>query len=208
MPPGRQGPSPRGYPRPPGPAQQATPCCSRPGRAVRAGTSTCDCSPPVSRGGLLRLTPLLLSSLRWPPSTRPSCPPWLQRCLPRWLAPSSADLPSRRLVLTRFPACSRWPWRSAVPLPIAVLAGALSLCGQAGGTAVGGAGQGGRSCRQTWCRVSSLCRRATRAALFSSVALHSSNAHWFRSAACPAAQVAATLPSSGSVPARCPIRAV
>ena len=80
---------------------------------------------------------------------------------------------------------------------MAVLSGAPPLCGQAGGTVVGGAGQGGRSCRQTWCRVSSLCCRATRVALFSSVALHSSNAHWFRSAACPAAQVAATLPSSG-----------
>ena len=29
------------------------------------------------------------------------------------------------------------------------------------------------------------------------MAFHSSNAHWLRSAACPAAQVAATLPSSG-----------
>ena len=95
------------------------------------------------------------------------------------------------------PTCSRWPWRLAVSFPMAVLSDALPLGGLSGGTAVGGAGQGGRSCRQTWCRVSSLCRRATRAALFSSVALHSSNAHWFRSAACPAAQVAATLPSSG-----------
>ena len=157
--------------------------------------------PPLSHLALALVAP----ATPLDPAVLPSVTPALS---PRWLAPSLAEgsacgrlapgaLPSRRLVLTRSPACSRWLWCLAAPLPVAVLSGALSLCGQAGGTAAGGAGQGGRSWCQTWCRVSSLCRRATRAALFSSVTLHSSNAHWFRSAACPAAQVAATLPSSG-----------
>ena len=111
---------------------------------------------------------------------------------PGLLAPVAP--PVRRLVAARVCSPSRRPWCSTSWSSPAGLPGVPSRREAAGGAAICGPSPGGRICRQTCCRVSSLCLRAARAALFSSVAFHSSAAHWLRSAACPAA---ATLPSSG-----------
>ena len=186
--PGRQGPPPCGGPGSVGPLQLLTPSC--PGWRVvgSQGVSTCGCFSPAGSMG-----PPGLPRSRLPPLRRPlaaGAPRSLgpQLCSPGQLIPHSAGgsscgsltpvaLLSRRLVVTRVPAClRRLRCLTSLP-PIAGLPGVSPCRGPAGWTSIGGPGQRWRSCCQTWCSVSSLRRRATRAALFSSVALHSSSAH-------------------------------
>ena len=208
MDPGPQGPSPRGGSGPVAPVQLTAPSASCLQALGSQGAPTRGCSFHPCLMGLAcsprsRPSPTLRSlpagALR-PPGPWPGTPG-------RLVSPSTGGAsggplapvtpPVRRPVAARVRSPSRQlrhltSWSSPAGLP-----GIPSRRGAAGGAAICGPSQGGRICRQTCCRVSSLCLRAARAALFSSAALHSSAAHWLRSAACPAAQAAATLPSSG-----------
>ena len=169
---------------------------------------TCGCSPFAGSLGLAGLPRSCLPPILRPPSAEAPCSPGLRPCTRGGLVHPSARgsygaslapfTPPTKGLVTAW-ACARL-WRLRRLTSRSPSAGRLGVPpggGAPGGTGISGPGQGDPICRQTWCRVSSLCFRATRAALFSSVAFHSSNAHWLRSAACPAAQVAATLPSSG-----------
>ena len=169
---------------------------------------TCGCSSLAGSIGLAGPHRSCLLLILQSPSAEAPCSQGLRPCTRGQLVSSpvrgsSGGLlvlvahPARRPVPARACAHSRRLRRLTSRPPFAGLHSVSSCRGAADGAPIVGPSQGGRTCRQTWCRVSSLCFRATRVALFSSVAFHSSNAHGLRSAACPAAQVVATLPSSG-----------
>lgn len=142
------------------------------------------------------------------------CPPGFGLCTPGLLGPSlargssgdsmiPAHPPARRLAAARALASRQWSGRVALPPPFAGAPNAPPCGTVADGTSPSGSIPGGCTCRHTWSRASSLCFRAARTACFSSETFHNSTAHCLRSAAWPAAQVAATRSSSGVIPWRC-----
>ena len=171
--------------------------------------------PPLAQlGSPAHVVPVSSGPLGFPRPGRLACrgfrPVPLGGWFPSGVRGSSGDPlaligpPATRLAASRARARSLRLRHLALLYPPAGSLCASSGIGAADGTVISGPTLGGRTCRHTWCRASSLCFRATRAACFSSLAFHSSNTRWLRSAACPAAQVAATHSSSGVSPGSSP----